>query len=101
MERVVAAERVGIDRVRVTLAGTDGEHVVDEARFVIDRLGRHLSWESTGLGGYGGELEVTGVGEVAWVRVRAFTEVHDPTAEADMEAIIANIRVLAAQPPPS
>jgi hypothetical protein len=114
MERLVAAERVGIDRVRVTVrvagAGGSGRLVVGEAWLRTDRAGRHLHWGADEVAGYGGELEVTGMGEVAWVRVRVLTDGDDATAEAELDATVANIRRLAAAqasareaeaPPPS
>ena len=106
MGQMVGAERIGIDRVRVTADVTWGdgrrEQVTGEAWFKLDRAGRNMRWGSAGPNDYHGELEVTGAAGVAWVRVRVFTQRDDAVMiERGLAATLANIARLAlAELPP-
>jgi hypothetical protein len=107
MARMVGAERIGIDRVRVTgdVTWGDGrrEQVTGEAWFKVDRAGRHMRWGTAGPNDYHGELEVTGAPGVAWIRVRVYTGRDDGVLiERELAATLDNIRRVAlAELPPA
>jgi hypothetical protein len=97
VERVVAAERVGLERVRVTVGAAGGAPVTVEVRVKLDRPNRLLRWGTDG-DAVTGELEVTGLGGVAWVRARVRSG-GDVVTEADVAGAIACLKQLAEAPP--
>ena len=92
VQRVVAAERVGLDRARVTVSAPGGEPVTVEVRLEVDRPTRLLRWSVDG-GGAGGEVEVTGLGGVAWLRARVSSD--GAVTEDDVSGAVAGYKRLA------
>ena len=97
VERVLAAERVELGRVRVSVATGAGPVTVG-VWLKVDRPGRLLRWGVDG-DAVTGEVEVTGLDGVAWLRARVMTgAAAGAVTEADVSGAVARYKELAEAP---